>query len=663
MIELRKSPALSPGTFLLCALSLSIGWGIRGNFGHEYGAMLPGALTAIAVCLLSGRADWRDRVAYFGLFGALGWAFGGSMSYMQVVGYTHSGHAPSQYYGFFCLFLLGALWGGLGGAGTAFPAVVDRDRLTAIFRPMLWIFAAWTLHTLAVNRIEAWESSHAQTWSRHESPLYWLDADWLEAVTALLAICLFDLWDRRFRGFGWLLLLVAAGAALGCLAQQFLDLCRLTPLLAKLIVVPQGDVAAVIREATTQGVDPQAAVNALPINWPEFLRETPQHIGWAIGALFGAGYYFRRWGAFRAGASLFLYMILGWFACFILFPVLLGFGGAGFRMTPPRGDQWAGILGLYIATLIWLHRNRLVPVVYASLIAAIVGGLGFSGAVLLKLLMVAPGNPTIVSDPGVIAAWQHWQRANWHSVLEQSYGFINGIGIALAMGLLARRQGLVRPGYTPRPWTETAAIAGVLFGVTGLNLFKNIPTWVESYKTFPARMTAPLFDSITLSAETWLALIFFAAFALFLLIARRHRRDPLACIPESSVGQGQLLYLALLWIMVVGNFERAMPAFSEGRLITEWVITINALLATWLVLTLPRGQVRVPELGTFRYEEPLARVYRWGLVAVLVATLGMTWTVRAVYGDAGAGHSGKNLRFGEEANWRRAPIMKGASHK
>ena len=38
-------------TFLmvvLCALSLSLGWGVRGNFGHEYGAMIPGALAALA---------------------------------------------------------------------------------------------------------------------------------------------------------------------------------------------------------------------------------------------------------------------------------------------------------------------------------------------------------------------------------------------------------------------------------------------------------------------------------------------------------------------------------------------------------------------------------------------------------------------------------------
>ena len=80
---------------LLAALSLSVGWGIRGNFGHENGAMIPGALAAMGAVLLAGREDWWRRIAYFAFFGALGWSFGGSISYMQVIGYTHSGHSAS----------------------------------------------------------------------------------------------------------------------------------------------------------------------------------------------------------------------------------------------------------------------------------------------------------------------------------------------------------------------------------------------------------------------------------------------------------------------------------------------------------------------------------------------------------------------------------------
>src|SRR5262249_646054 len=125
------------GMILTCGLSLALGWGIRGNFGHEYGALLPGALAPLPAALQSARPDWWDRFAYFGLFGALGWSFGGSISYMQVIAYTHSGHLPSQAYGFACLAVIGFLWAALGGAGTALAACLDKKWLAELFPPML----------------------------------------------------------------------------------------------------------------------------------------------------------------------------------------------------------------------------------------------------------------------------------------------------------------------------------------------------------------------------------------------------------------------------------------------------------------------------------------------------------------------------------------------
>ena len=124
-----RTPLLSPLGVLLVALSLSIGWGIRGNYGHETGAMFPGTIAAIAACLLSGRGDWQTR-GVLCFFRRLGWGFGGSISYMQVIGYTHSGHAATQLYGFAGLYVIGFLWGGWEvaalRAGSARPAAVDR---------------------------------------------------------------------------------------------------------------------------------------------------------------------------------------------------------------------------------------------------------------------------------------------------------------------------------------------------------------------------------------------------------------------------------------------------------------------------------------------------------------------------------------------------------
>ena len=110
MHAVRDNPVWRFGSLFLIGISLSIGWGIRGNFGHQYGAAFAGSLAAIAVAVLSGREDWRQRIPYFAFFGALGWGFGATQSYMQVLSYTESGHGVSQWYGYSALFVIGFLW-------------------------------------------------------------------------------------------------------------------------------------------------------------------------------------------------------------------------------------------------------------------------------------------------------------------------------------------------------------------------------------------------------------------------------------------------------------------------------------------------------------------------------------------------------------------------
>src|SRR5579872_6181521 len=98
------NPLWALSSIFLIALSHSIGWGIRGDFGHEAGAWIAGGLSAIAICLLSRRDDWQHRVHYCALFGALGWGFGGSISYMFPMSYVDSGQWETMLYGYFTLF-------------------------------------------------------------------------------------------------------------------------------------------------------------------------------------------------------------------------------------------------------------------------------------------------------------------------------------------------------------------------------------------------------------------------------------------------------------------------------------------------------------------------------------------------------------------------------
>ena len=580
MERAAPNPNLRLSTLLACALALSIGWGIRGNFGHEYGAMIPGALAAMAGCLLSGREDWRKRVAYFAFFGALGWGFGGSISYMQVIGYTHSGDWPTMIYGYAGLFLIGYLWGGLGAAGTALPAVATREHLTELFRPLLWIFGVWLLWLVfGESIISQFAEGFDSTDYRHKYPTYWFDADWIPALLAVVAVGLFDLWDTALSKPGRLALvpaILAGGALLGFGLQQGLAATGLDEHLASVLVHQQGDVTLFdeahsvrLTERQTTLVtkynhDGAAFDQDLYTNWPAFFefKGFKPHIGWTLGLCLAWIFYFGFFGALSSGSRLFFYMAVGWLASFVLFPVLLGV-----RLTPPRGDDWAGILGVYAGMLIYMLRYGFIPVVYASVVGGVIGGIGFSGAAFLKLMMVRPGNPNLTTDPDAVAQWAHWQGANWHSFLEQGYGFINGLGIAVVFAILAVKTKPVN--YTPpvRRWTEAFSIIFVLLYLVYVNWRKAVGTWVDA-GAVPEQMKMPLFESVEMSAEAWFSTLFWIAGAgIVALVVRIAARRKSVDEPLPSWPWFQAFLLATFGLLVMGN--RAVDSWEASGAVAE----------------------------------------------------------------------------------------------
>ena len=498
----------------LTALSLSIGWGIRGNFGHETGAMIPGALAAMAAVLLSRREDWWQRIVFFAFFGALGWSFSGSISYMQVIAYTHSGHSASVLYGFACLFVIGLLWAALGGAGTALAACLSREQLASFFGPITAIFVAWIIQDVGEAVIV-----NARPNYRHESPLYWYDTDWLGVSTAILAV------------LGWVV--------------------------------------------ARRRIDP--------------------------------------------ACSLILHMAMGWWIGFLVLVVLLGW-----RMTPPRGDNWAGCVGMVIGLWVYLRRHGFREVLAVSLITGFWGGVGFAGATLLKLMFVKTG----------------WQT-NWHSVLEQIYGFINGIGVALAMLRLAKRAKPVADEPSVRRWTEIYATTFVLIGITYLNLRKNPGVWVSA-KTISESIYG-------LTPSIWFGIGYALLATAVVGLMAWHCRNPLDLLPVSWLGRGQMLYLAFLWWMVVGNFERALVLFTPQRIVTEGTIFLNAVICTILLLARPaRSSTKVIDCGGHD-KWPLRRLALVGLLTMIFTVFGAWGIVRGLYGDQFAGQARLHVRFGPNA--------------
>lgn len=113
-----------PGLWRFClfpAVTMSLGWGLRGFIGGgPLGAMIPGALVALSLCLLLDEDS--PAAARIAAFGAVGVGFGGEMTYGQTVGFILQ--PATFWFGLAGLSLKGAIWGLLGGAvlGAGFAA-------------------------------------------------------------------------------------------------------------------------------------------------------------------------------------------------------------------------------------------------------------------------------------------------------------------------------------------------------------------------------------------------------------------------------------------------------------------------------------------------------------------------------------------------------------
>jgi len=102
-------------SILIVAMSLATAWAVRGQFGHEQGAAWAGAIGGLALVLVSNRKDWYNKMILVALASAIGWGAGGMISYGVVVGYGRADNFINSFYGLAMLFVIGALFGLLGG--------------------------------------------------------------------------------------------------------------------------------------------------------------------------------------------------------------------------------------------------------------------------------------------------------------------------------------------------------------------------------------------------------------------------------------------------------------------------------------------------------------------------------------------------------------------
>lgn len=435
---------------LLVGLSHSLGWRLRGNWGHEYGAMIPGALSALALCVALPHAWVRQRIAFVGFAGAVGWSFGGSMSYGLLIGKTASSSGAESAYGFAMLGVIGLLWATMGGGAVALALCWPRHRLATFVPPLAWVFLAWLALDLVLRFVP--EAAQAR--------LDWSDTDWLGVLVALGAILAYRASLRR-------------------------------------------------QDAATE---------------------------------------------------LMLWMALGWWT-----GVLLLVSALGLHMTPPRGDNWAGCLGMGVAMLAWLHRHGERDALRAAVITGLFGGAGFMAG-------------QAVANMGRAFA----PRVEWWGIMEQVFGLVAGIGLALTMRHLVASCGEPREDAAQRvpPWTEGVAVGFLLLGVPWLNISKNPQTiWLRN-AVVPERM-GPF------AIDTWFLIAFVLVAIVVVLAIRDHLRRGLALVPESPLGRAQMLFLGLLWVVVLGNLSRYLP-FPPERLASEGLVHVNACLISALAVLAAR---------------------------------------------------------------------------
>ncbi len=171
-----QSPKLSQHVWIvLCgALAGGLGWGIRGQYGHESGAMMAGLLVSsvIAVGYLSHMPALF--VARAMALATIAIGIGGSETYGQTVGLTHDadlvGNWESLRWGMLGLAIKGSVW--IGFSGLLLGHALGGQLLGPI--KMVGLVAMmWALHLFGV-----WLINQPYDPARRLLPEIYFSADW-----------------------------------------------------------------------------------------------------------------------------------------------------------------------------------------------------------------------------------------------------------------------------------------------------------------------------------------------------------------------------------------------------------------------------------------------------------------------------------------------------
>lgn len=117
-----------------------------------------------------------------------------------------------------------------------------------------------------------------------------------------------------------------------------------------------------------------------------------------------------------------------------------------------------------------------------------------------------------------------------------------------------------------------------------------------------------------------------------------------------------------LWVFVVGNLMRILPEFHERRLLTEGLISCHAILASLLVLIVPRESEEIPLRATPAWGRSLVLATAGAILMLCTVPAAEYFSTQRVYGAAPSGQRGLHFRFGPNADWKRDPLLREQTH-
>jgi len=261
---------------------------------------------------------------------------------------------------------------------------------------------------------------------------------------------------------------------------------------------------------------------------------------------------------------------------------------------------------LFIALAFYLIRRKDRAALMIALCGFLAGGVGFAVGDFVNMLGRAQWGP--IGRLSVLQGLDYWK---W---MEQLFGLIMGLGVGYTF-LRGVRRKLVPPEEDPPGgYLNTVALLFLLLVMMWSNLFKNVENWAKG-NHIPEHF-------FNVRTEWWFLLVGLLFSASVLIAIIRHRRKTFPLAPAGAFGRGQLLFLLILWVAIVGAFAQAFPGMArKGVFFVHTTFWITGGLCSLIVLMLSDKPTDTPTAQLAASDQSWKPDIRHWIIGLLIPVL------------------------------------------